>query len=37
MENNNYLIINSDYFDDIKVELEEFLYSTTGLNNRNSI
>lgn len=37
MENNNYLMINPDYFEDIKVELEEFLYGEDGLNSKDFV
>ena len=37
MENNNYLMINPDYFEDIKVELEDFLYGEDGLNSRDFV
>ena len=37
MENNNYLMINPDYFEDIKVELEDFLYGEDGLNSKDCV
>ena len=37
MENNNYLMINPDYFEDIKVELEDFLDGEDGLNSRDFV
>ena len=37
MGNNNYLMINPGYFEDIRVELEEFLHGEDGLNSRDFV
>ena len=37
MGKNNYLMINPDYFEDIRVELEDFLYGEDGLNSKDFV